>query len=52
MRQFWRRVPTTTNPRAGPEGVLKVRNDLVHLSDLGASIAGYVIAAAIAPEWT
>ncbi len=35
-----------------PEGVLKVRNDLVHLSDLGASISGYVIAAAIAPEWT
>ena len=35
-----------------PEGVLKVRNDLVHLSDLGASISGYVIAAAIAHEWT
>ena len=35
-----------------PEGVMKVRNDLVHLSDLGASISGYVIAAAIAPEWT
>ena len=31
---------------------MKVRNDLVHLSDLGASISGYVIAAAIAPEWT
>ena len=37
---------------AFPEGVLKVRNDLIHLSDLGASISGYVIAAAIAPEWT
>lgn len=35
-----------------PEGLLKVRNDLVHLSDLGASISGYVIAAAIAPDWT
>ncbi len=35
-----------------PEGVLKIRNDLVHLSDLGAQISGYVIAAAIAPEWT
>ena len=35
-----------------PRGVLKVRNDLVHLSDLGASISGYVIAAAIAHEWT
>jgi len=34
-----------------PEGVLKVRNDL-DLSDLGAAISGYVIAAAIAPEWT
>jgi hypothetical protein len=35
-----------------PEGVLKVRSDLVHLTDLGVSISGYVIAAAIAPEWT
>ena len=35
-----------------PDGVKQVRNDLIHLSDLGASIAGYVIAAAIAPEWT
>jgi hypothetical protein len=32
--------------------VLQVRSDLVHLTDLGASISGYVIAAAIAPEWT
>jgi len=35
-----------------PDGVKKVRNDLIHLSDLGASISGHVIAAAIAPEWT
>jgi hypothetical protein len=35
----------------GPDGIQTVRNDLLHLSDLGARIAGYVIAAAIAPEW-
>jgi hypothetical protein len=35
-----------------PDGVKQVRNDQIHFSDLGASIAGYVIAAAIAPEWT
>ena len=32
-----------------PDRVKQVRNDQIHLSDLGASIAGYVIAAAIAP---
>jgi len=35
-----------------PEGVLKVRSDLLHLTDLGSYVSGYVIAAAIAPEWT
>jgi lysophospholipase L1-like esterase len=35
-----------------PEGILKVRSDLVHLNDLGSYISGYVIAAAIAHEWT
>jgi hypothetical protein len=34
-----------------PEGIRKVRSDLVHLTDLGASVSGYVIAAAIAHEW-
>jgi hypothetical protein len=36
----------------GPDGVQKVRSDVVHLTNLGAHVAGYVIAAAIAPEWT
>lgn len=35
----------------GPDGVQKVRGDLLHLNDLGAWIAGYVIAANIAPGW-
>ena len=35
-----------------PEGTRRVRNDFVHLSELGAFISGFVIAAAIAPEWT
>jgi hypothetical protein len=29
-----------------------VRVDLLHLTTLGADVAGYIIAAAIAPEWT
>jgi phage shock protein PspC (stress-responsive transcriptional regulator) len=29
-----------------------VRIDLLHLTTLGADVVGYVIAAAIAPEWT
>lgn len=33
-------------------GIQQVRIDVIHLTDLGANIAGFVIAAAIAPEWT
>jgi hypothetical protein len=33
-------------------GVQKVRIDVVHLTDLGSRVAGYVIASAIATEWT
>ena len=33
-------------------GIQQVRTDVLHLTDLGSNVAGYVIAAAIAPEWT
>lgn len=43
---------TYTEYMSFPDGVHRVRNDYLHLSDLGAYIEGYVIAAAIAPQWT
>jgi hypothetical protein len=45
--QYWANLDFGSNG-----GIQQVRIDLLHLTTLGADVAGYVIAAAIAPEWT